>query len=43
MCTESVEVNLEDLNVDDKMISKWVLRKRYVREYWIDVADGVDK
>jgi hypothetical protein len=34
---------LEDLNVDDRIMSKWVLRKRDERVYWIDVAEGVDK
>jgi hypothetical protein len=34
--------HLEDLNVDERIISKWFLRKRDVRMYWIDVAVGVD-
>jgi hypothetical protein len=35
--------HLEDLKVDERIISKWILRKRDVRVYWIDVAEGVDK
>lgn len=35
--------HLEDLNVDERIISKWVLRKHDVRVYWIDVVEGVDK
>jgi hypothetical protein len=34
--------HLEDLNVDERIISEWFLSKRDVRMYWIDVAVGVD-
>lgn len=33
----------KELNVDERIISKWVLRRRDVRVYCIDVAEGVDK
>jgi hypothetical protein len=48
MCREVCWINvqegdhLEDLNVDERIISKWFLRKRDVRMCWIDVAGGVD-
>jgi len=45
VCWGSVQEgdHLEDLNVDERKISKWILRKRDVRVYWTDVAEVVDK
>jgi len=44
-CLGSVQEgdHLEDLNVDERIISKWILKKHDVRVYWIDVVEGVDK
>lgn len=45
VCWGSVQEgdHLVDLNFDERIISKWILRKRDVGVCWVDVVEGMDK